>query len=444
MSSLTGRLSWGLVASLVAVFGLQWAVLVPAVGKIAEDQMITRLEHDAEDVLTAITFLPDGNVLVMGGPIDPIYERPLSGHYFVIWTGKQRLRSRSLWDEDLNLTRAGANGDMQIKGPEGERLLVFARTYLLEKHPVTVAMAEDLSHVRNAVQAFQIAYGGVCLLALALLIAVQRRIVTVTFRPLKDVRQDVAALERGELDRLRETVPDEVRPLVQEVNTLLAAMGRRVERSRAALGNLAHALKTPLTLLTQAAGRGELSSCPDLRETLGEETRKIGTLIERELKRARLAGVAQPGRWVPLAESLGPLVAALERLHADKALDITLRVAPDVRFPGDPEDMMELFGNLMDNACKWAAHRVRVTATDRHGLTVDVEDDGPGASEADLERLAQRGVRLDESAPGHGLGLSIVRDVAASYGGEVRFGRSQDLGGFLARVRIPQKTGAPA
>jgi signal transduction histidine kinase len=444
MSSLTGRLSWVLVASLVTVFGLQWAVLVPAVGKIAEDQMITRLEHDAEDVLTAITFLPDGNVLVMGGPIDPIYERPLSGHYFVIWTGKQRLRSRSLWDEDLNLERAAADGRLHIKGPEGEALLVFARTYLLEHHPVTLAVAEDLSHVRADVRSFQIAYGGVCLLALAVLIALQRRIVTLTFRPLKDVRSDVAALERGEIDRLRETVPDEVRPLVQEINVLLAAMGRRVERSRMALGNLAHALKTPLTLLSQAAGRRELSDCPELQETLNDETRKIGGLIERELKRARLAGAAQPGRWVPVAESLEPLVTALKRMHGPKPLDITLRVAPEIRFPGDPEDMMELFGNLMDNACKWADHRVCVTVTQNGGLTAEIEDDGPGASEADLQRLAQRGVRLDESAPGHGLGLAIVRDVAASYGGEVRFGRSDGLGGFLARVRIPQKTGAPA
>jgi signal transduction histidine kinase len=444
MSSLTGRLTWGLVASLVAVFGLQWAVLVPAVGKIAEDQMLSRLEHDAEDILTAITFLPDGNLLVMGGPIDAIYERPLSGHYFVIWTGKQRLRSRSLWDEDLKLERAAAQGALHIKGPEGEPLLVFARTYLLEQHPVTVAVAEDRSHIQADERAFQIAYGGVCLLALAVLIAGQRRIVTVTFRPLKDVRGDVAALERGELDRLRETVPDEVRPLVREINTLLAAMARRVERSRAALGNLAHALKTPLTLLTQTAGRSELAGHPELQETLGEETRKIGTLIERELKRARLAGSARPGRRVPVAEALEPLVAALRRLHGDKDLHITLRAGPGVLFPGDPEDMMELFGNLMDNACKWAAHRVRVTATEDAGLTVEVEDDGPGASEADLERLAQRGVRLDESAPGHGLGLSIVRDVAASYGGEVRFGRSVDLGGFLARVRIPNSTGSPA
>jgi signal transduction histidine kinase len=444
MSSLTGRLSWGLVASLVAVFGLQWAILVPAVGKIAEDQMVTRLEHDAEDVLTAITFLPDGNLLVMGGPIDPIYERPLSGHYFVIWTGKQRLRSRSLWDEDLTLTRAAADGRLHIKGPEGESLLVYARTYLLEQHPVTLAMAEDLSHVRADVSSFQIAYGGVCLLALAVLIAGQRRVVTVTLRPLMDVRRDVAALERGEIDRVRETVPDEVRPLVREVNTLLAAMGRRVERSRAALGNLAHALKTPLTLLTQTAARSELSGCPELQETLGAETRKIGTLIERELKRARLAGAARPGRRVPVAEALGPLVVALHRLHGEKRLDIAVRADPEVRFPGDPEDMMELFGNLMDNACKWASHRVRVTATENGGLTVEVEDDGPGASEADLERLAQRGVRLDEAAPGHGLGLSIVRDVAASYGGEVRFGRSDDLGGFLARVRIPPATSAPA
>jgi len=331
-----------------------------------------------------------------------------------------------------------------IQGPSGQHLLALGRHYLKDGVPVWVVVGEDLSHVQREARAFQLGYGVVCVAALVLLIGVQRRIVTGTLKPLALVRQDMADLEQGKIDRLRETVPDEVRPLVQEVNRLLAAMARRVERSRAALGNLAHALKTPLTLLTQVADRREVEDLPGVRGTVVEETDKIRGLIERELKRARLAGMARPGQRVPLEPGLQPLVTALGRMYGHKELDIQLRLPPETDFPGDPEDMLELFGNLLDNACKWAQKVVRVTVTDGDGLTIAVEDDGPGCSDADLEKLARRGVRVDESAPGHGLGLAITRDVAASYGGEIRFGRSPDLGGFLARVRIPHAAAAPA
>jgi signal transduction histidine kinase len=443
MSSLNGRLTWGLVASLVGVFGLQWVVVGLGAGRIAEDQMATRLEHDADNIVSALGVAPHAAILDRGR-LDSIFDRPFSGHYFVVESGGVRFRSRSLWDETLPFDTEALPSRVHLKGPSGQTLLVVARHYVKNGEPVTVVVAEDLSHVRREERSFQFGYGAVCLAALVVLIGVQRRIVTSTLRPLALVRQDMAALERGEAERLRETVPDEVRPLVQEVNRLLAAMARRVERSRNALGNLAHAVKTPLTLLTQVADRREMEALPELRETLETETDKIRGLVERELKRARLAGAGRPGTRVALAEGLGPLVNALGRMYGHKGLDIQLHLPPGAEFPGDQEDMLELFGNLMDNACKWAAHTVRLSVDPEPGLIARVEDDGPGASDADLERLAERGVKVDESSPGHGLGLSIARDVAASYGGELRFGRSGDLGGFLARVRIPPDTEAPA
>jgi signal transduction histidine kinase len=444
MSSLNGRLSWGLMASLVIVFGLQWAVMGLGVGRITEDQMASRLEHDADNIVLALQVAPGIGAVMDSTRLDNIFNRPFSGHYFVVQAQNLRFRSRSLWDENLAVDPKTMPSRAHIEGPSGQHLLALVRHYVKDGIQIWVLVGEDISHVQREARSFQLGYGVVCAAALVLLIGVQRRIIAGTLKPLSLVRQDMADLEHGRIDRLRETVPDEVRPLVQEVNRLLAAMGRRVERSRAALGNLAHALKTPLTLLAQVADRREMQDMPELRGTVVEETDKIRGLIERELKRARLAGAARPGARVPLAEGLKPLVNALGRMYGHKGLDIQLRLAPEVDFPGDQEDMLELFGNLLDNACKWAARVVRVTVTEDDGLTIAVEDDGPGCSDADLERLAQRGVRADESAPGHGLGLAITRDVAASYGGEIRFGRSEDLGGFLARVRIPHATAAPA
>jgi signal transduction histidine kinase len=443
MSSLKGRLSWGLVASLVVVFGLQWAVMGLGVVRITEDQMASRLGHDADNIVLAMQIAP-GLAALDRTRLDNIFNRPFSGHYFVVETGGMRFRSRSLWDENLDVDPKALPPRSHIQGPSGQHLLAVSRHYLKDGAPVWVVVGEDLSHVQREGRSFQLGYGVVCVAALVLLIGVQRRIVTGTLRPLVLVRQDMADLEQGRIDRLRETVPDEVRPLVQEVNRLLAGMARRVERSRAALGNLAHALKTPLTLLTQVADRGDIQGMPEVRGTVVEETDKIRGLIERELKRARLAGMARPGQRVPLEPGLKPLVNALGRMYGHKDLDIQLHIPRDTDFPGDPEDMLELFGNLLDNACKWANRVVRVTVGEDDGLTIAVEDDGPGCSDADLEKLARRGVRVDESAPGHGLGLAITRDVAASYGGEIRFGRSPDLGGFLARVRIPHATAAPA
>jgi len=444
MSSLKGRLSWGLVASLVIVFGLQWLVVGLGVSRITEDQMATRLGHDADNIVVALQVAPGRGASLEVTRLDSIFERPFSGHYFVVETEGVRFRSRSLWDENLDLDPATLPPRARMPGPADQTLLVLSRRYVKNGAEVRVVVAEDLSHTQRDARSFQLGFAVVLAAALVLLIGVQRRIVGATLRPLALVRQDMADLERGTVDRLRETVPDEVRPLVQEVNRLLAAMGRRVERSRAALGNLAHALKTPLTLLAQVADRHDLDALPEVRRTVAEETDKLRGLIERELKRARLAGMARPGARVELAPGLEPLVNALSRMYGDKGLDIQVRLPEGADFPGDQEDMLELFGNLLDNACKWARSTVRVTVTDEDGLTLSVEDDGPGCSDADLERLAQRGVRVDEAAPGHGLGLSIARDVAASYGGGLRFGRSEDLGGFLARVHIPHTTAAPA
>jgi len=207
------------------------------------------------------------------------------------------------------------------------------------------------------------------------------------------------------------------------------------------LGNLAHALKTPLTLLTRLADDPMLERSTALRERLLQHVGSLNRLVERELKRARLAGGAAPGQYVDLQQEIGSLVVALKRIYRDKPLDIRCEIRDGARFPGDREDLLELLGNLMDNACKWAKERVLVTLEQGEKLTLRVEDDGPGCPGDLLDELLRRGVRVDEARAGHGLGLAIARDVVTSYGGEIMLGRSAALGGFEAVIRLP---GVPA
>jgi signal transduction histidine kinase len=246
----------------------------------------------------------------------------------------------------------------------------------------------------------------------------------------------MSQLERGEIDSIDVGVPAEIAPLVQEFNHLLVILRQRGKRSRDALGNLAHALKTQLALLNHATEHPQLRSHTELRNQLREPLERIHALTERELKRARLAGAALPGQHVDIRSEMERLAYAVRTMYAEKSLDIEIRANPGARFAGDTEDFLELMGNLLDNAAKYCCMQVRVTAT-TPPLVIRVEDDGPGAAEDDLHALTSRGARADENIPGSGLGLAIARDVVETYGGTLRLGCSDALGGFLAEATFP-------
>ncbi|HNW78161.1 MAG TPA: ATP-binding protein, partial [Candidatus Competibacteraceae bacterium] len=225
-----------------------------------------------------------------------------------------------------------------------------------------------------------------------------------------------------------------------ELNRLLTLLDQRQRRARHALGNLAHALKTPLTALTQLAEQPppptELQNWwQDLRQQL----RQVRALTERELKRARIAGGGAPGLRVLLAPEIADLVTTLQRIHRERALHIETHLPPGGVFSGDRDDLLELLGNLLDNACQWARTTVRLSAVlEPEILSLRIEDDGPGCPPEHLELLSQRGMRVDESRAGHGLGLAIASDIVAQYGGALNLGRSETLGGFLAEVHLPR------
>jgi signal transduction histidine kinase len=433
MRSLQARLGLGLAASLALLVVAQWVLVTYAVRHLAENYVISRLEHDAEALLGALAFDPTGAPVLDGARVGPVYQTPFSGHYYRVATGVHELRSRSLWDEDL---AGGAAERQRTEGPQAQPLLALTGSYEKQGHAVEITVAEDLTAIEQGLAGFRALYTVASLLALLLLLGGQFLAVRRGLAPLEAVRRELWRMERGEAARLDMPVPSEIAPLVREINRLTESLARRLERSRHALGNLAHALKGPLTLLTGLADAPALRAQPELRAQLLEQTAQLGARIERELKRARLAGGAAAGRFVP-AQEIPPLIEALRAMYRDKALEITCEIPPDVAYAGDRQDLLELIGNLLENACKWARSRVMLTAEARDGLRILVEDDGPGCPPAQLPELAARGTRLDESTPGHGLGLAIARDIVDGYGGNLHLGRSERLGGFAACAWLP-------
>jgi signal transduction histidine kinase len=441
MSSLRQQLAWSLGIGLAALFVVQWLVLSLVFREAAERYLAARLEADTETLLAALGFDPAGQLHLDATRLDPAFQRAFSGRYFVVATdGKTALRSRSLWDEDLELPRqdtAGA-GTVRARGPQDQRLLVVSKAYLLHGHPLVVSVAEDVSTLSASLRGFQIAYGAASLAVLVVLVLLQRAVVARALRPLERVREELRRLHRGQIRRIEATAPGEIAPLVGELNGLLDVLGERLRRSREALGNLAHALKTHLAVFAHVL------DCPEARPAVAEALQgpvaAMSRLVERELKRARLAGGPVPGERVDLREAIGELVDALRKIHADKRIGFDVQIPDGLVFEGDREDLLELAGNLIDNACKWCEREVRISAGEETGLVLRVEDDGPGSPLEDLAALTQRGMRGDDSKPGSGLGLAIADEVARSYGGTLRFGRSAELGGL--RVEAILSSGA--
>jgi signal transduction histidine kinase len=439
MRSLQTRLSTGLVVSLVLLFVVQGLIVGASIRHLTENYVASRLQHDTDNLLASLTLDGEGAPLLDPERIDPIYRRPFSGHYYRITAGERSLRSRSLWDQDLSLPSVpvGSRERFQLSGPGGQILLVLNSGFRKQDREISIAVSEDLGPIEDDIRRFQLLYGLVSLAVLAILIFTQRRIVAAGLSPLQKAGEDVAALERGEIRQLREDVPEEVRPLIREINRLLDSLSRRLKRSRSAMGNLAHALKAPLTLLFQLADREGMRDRPDLRDELVEQAGAVRRLIDRELKRARLAGSGSPGMASFTREDVEHLIEAVRKIHQEKPLRIDSSLPPRNVIPGDREDMLELFGNLLDNAAQWARQRVVLRVEERGDILITLEDDGPGCTPEEIQRLSRR-VRVDESAAGHGLGLAIVKDIVEQYSGEIGFGRSETLGGFQVWIKLPK------
>jgi signal transduction histidine kinase len=269
-----------------------------------------------------------------------------------------------------------------------------------------------------------------------LLLAAAWFYIGIGLRPLDGIRRSLNAVRTGAARRLDGDFPSEVMPLVEEANALLAAQDDSLARARARATDLAHGLKTPLAVLQSDAERLKARGQHDIAEEVGQLAEQMRRHVQRELARARLRGseTARPHKVRPVAERI---IASLRRTPRGEGLSWTLDIPADLSIAADPEDMTELFGSLLDNACKWARTEIRMEAqASNAGVCIRVLDDGAGAPEAALASLADRGVRLDENVPGTGLGLAIARDIATAYRGSLAV-RNRPGGGFAAILEFP-------
>lgn len=441
MISLKRQLSWGLIISLIALLTLQWAIVTYAINKLTEGQLVERLQREGESLLAGAEFDASGQLLLNAKHVSAVYQRPFSGHYYVVFSGQQRHASRSLWDTELTITplNTGEHAKLYITGPEQQPLLVVAHGYQKQQGTITIAVAENLANLKAGVMRFQILYALVSLVGLFALLWIQRWVVLNALRPLQHIQHSMAKLASGEESQIKSDGPEEVAPLIEAMNRLLTAVQHKSKRSRESLGNLAHALKTKLTLLNQAAEHPALEAFPQIRQEIYNSTTAISHTIEHELKRARLLGDMHPARRVDVKAETAQLVHTLRQIYQAKAVNMMWEITPDVQFDGDREDFLEMLGNLLDNACKWCNHKVSLTISGNTSTIVVIEDDGPGCAEQALHLLTRRGFRADETIPGSGLGLAIAHDIADSYGAQLSFSRSAALGGLRVEVRFAKR-----
>ena len=435
MKSIQRSLSLGLISVLLLV-GL---LLVQSSLWLFESglrrNLATDLREETEGLLTAVVKGPEGFELDTSR-LNPRYRRAFSGHYFRIDLPDQSWRSRSLWDAEPAWPQRNGLADDLLDGPQAQRLLSYRAEYRRDGQPIVITVARDYTPVLKSFA--QVRLGGLGLVGLALLIflLLQRYAVTLAMRPLERARQQIAQLQQGQRQQLDIQVPVELQPLVEQINHLLAHTDDTLKRSRHALGNLGHALKTPLAVLGSLTLHEELNRHPALQAGLREQLEQIQQRVSRELGRARLAGDVLPGSYFDCVTELAPLFETLQMIHR-RDLDLQWRTHEGCRLPWDREDMLELLGNLLDNACKFARTKVLLSIDqEADGFVIQVEDDGPGIPEDRREAVLERGTRLDERAEGHGLGLGIVRDILAAWNGELRLEQSS-LGGLRARIHLP-------
>lgn len=450
--SLRARLLLGTLFGMCVALIIAGFVLTNYFSRFATKQFQTSMQIHLDRLTANFELNSEGKPILSSPMSDPRFTQPFSGLYWQINDDRQiaLARSRSLWDEVINVPRDAMSKDAtnpstlhihQAPGPDKSKLMVLERNIKLEGYPnqvwqlIIAASTDELEHSIDDWTRRLIFFLSLLFLTLTLAAIAQ---VLISLAPLRTLQKALENLRGGPLRRLEGSFPQEVQPLIDDFNKVLDHSVQVVERARAQTGDLAHSLKTPLAVLTNAASRSHqtVTDHEELARLVKEQVSMMQRHIDWRLQRARTAATAgMPVSRTPVQQKIEQLIRVMKRVHADRELTFGLNCSPeDLVFNGEGQDFQEMLGNVLDNASKWAQSQVHVDATGDvakigRQLVIMIDDDGPGLEQNQYDKVLQRGIRVDEMTPGTGLGLAIVKELVDLYDGEITLAHSP-LGGL--------------
>ena len=448
MRSLHGRLLVAATLALVGFLGATGAALYQAFRDSAEQALQERLRGHVYALLAAADEDAEGRMLLPMALPDPRFSNTDSGLYALVEDepGEFQWRSPSLTGRKGEFLRPQPPGESSFHRhhSSGRDLSVINfgivwEDYLGEERHYTFAVAMDRAPLLREIEGFRTTLwswlGGLALI----LLLVQGAILRWGLKPLRQVADDLHRIEAGAADRLAGAYPRELQGLTGNLNNLIAAARANQQRYRNSLDDLAHSMKTPLAILRNAAD--EQGGCGPFGATVQEQVQRMDTIVQHQLRRAAASGHRTLGKMLEVPPLVERLARSLGKVYRN--MELQLDLAPDSRFFGDEADLMEVLGNVLENACKYGRSRVRVNTASvaaagilRPGLEIRVGDDGAGIGPERAREALQRGRRMDQSVPGQGLGLSVAAEIVAVYDGSIEIGRSQ-LGGAEILIRFP-------
>jgi signal transduction histidine kinase len=444
------RRAWNTLHARLLAGAVLWIVAALAISDMAisaffRHQVTGQFMHELTDHISEIEALtsigPDGRPHLRHALSDPRFLAQGSGFYWqVVTPGGAVLKSPSLGEDALHLTMGAAPPDPYLSRREraGDPVYIIERP--TPEGTAQVAVGVEADQLKAVLAQFDWVLRASLAVLAAGLIAAAAAQVAFGLRPMRRLRQQLSAVRSGEAERLPDDFPQEVRPLVHDLNQMIGANQEMVRRARTQAGNLAHALKGPLAVLVDEAERLSDRGDDASARLLLQQCEAMRRQIDHQIARARAAAArAGPGAHVRPAGAAGMIISALGRLHAARGLAFENELQPALALACDPDDLNEMLANLVDNAAKWAASRVRLSdrPAARPGYAeIVVEDDGPGVPSDKREAVFGVGERLDEQKPGSGLGLAIVRELAELYGGRAGLEVSR-LGGAAAVLELP-------
>lgn len=434
--SVKGTLLAVLLPAGIALMAIAWLVHGLLLDRMAREFVESRLKDE-------VAFL-EHQIHESNGRVDTLqlgdYFQEVFHHAFAIHTPSRTIISPDAWAPVLTpLIDSGQDGIQRVSNVDAadapSELLAYRKSFHVGGTPIVVIVSEDLSVLKRSQAELHTWTAIVSILLILLLVTVIWFGITFSMRPVVTLQGALKKLQDGEISRIDVQAPDEFHPLVEQLNQLLDSMDQRMERSREALANLSHSVKTPITAVRQILEDDSRSLDSDLRQQMAARLGEIDKQLEAEMRRSQFAG-PQIGKSAYPLKQARDLLWMFGRLYPEKSFELATQLSDESRWPIEGHDLNEILGNLLDNAGKWSDRCVELSLAQNDRLVrIVVTDDGRGVKESELTSLGQRGLRLDQQTPGHGLGLAIVREIVERYHGHIGFSAAPD-GGLQVTIEI--------